>query len=370
MRHSWLATHERGAAVAILLAALALRLYVAFLAGLPHLTSDSATYIEMGDAILDGKPTSFFPNGFPLMLAAIAHVAGEADPTSAWLVMTVLLSTGVVAGVYLMARRWVEPAYSLGAALAIALWPTQVYYTSQLLSDVPAAFFLVLGTYCALRGRPASAGLMLGAATLVRDTLLPAVLLLAAAGMTDRDRRRDMVVLLIGVAALQGFEWSLQIVGITRPPSHAGLNLLLAVTTMSTDGIPAAPPGVTPEQVAHPWATYLLFAVEHPVTFVIQRLASLYELWGPWPHAGAAEAPRGTLARAIIGLRFPLLIAALCGLWIGRRRVETWMVAAPLVTLTALHTAFFSASPRFTVPMEPAAFVLGALALQHLAARR
>jgi hypothetical protein len=34
--------------------------------------------------------------------------------------------------------------------------------------------------------------------------------------------------------------------------------------------------------------------------------------------------------------------------------------------VTAIHFAFFSASPRFTVPMEPAAIVLGALAAQRM----
>jgi hypothetical protein len=92
-------------------------------------------------------------------------------------------------------------------------------------------------------------------------------------------------------------------------------------------------------------------------------LPPLYELWGPWPHAGDVGAPRGTLARLVIGLRFPLLVLALAGLCLGRRRIETWMVAAPLIAGTAIHIAFFSASPRFTVPMEPSAIVLGALAV-------
>lgn len=366
MRAAWLETHERTAIFAILLTALGLRLYLASFAGLPHLTSDSQTYIEMGDAILDGKPMSFFPNGFPLLLAAIAHMTGDADPQPAWLVMNALMSTGIVAAVYLTARRWVEPVLALTAAGIIAVWPTQLYFTSQLLSDIPSTFFLTFGTYLALRRRPVSAGLLLGIATLVRDSLLPAVLLLAAAGMADRDRRRDMATLLIAIAVAQAFDWSLQMLGVTLPPSHVGLNLLLAITSMSTDVMPSAPPGVTPDQIAHPWATYLGFAFEHPATFLAQRLASLYELWGPWPNAGGAGAPRGTLARAIIGLRFPLLLVALCGLWIGRRRAETWMVAAPLVTVTALHIAFFSSSPRFTIPMEPGAFVLGAFAVQGL----
>jgi len=164
---------------------------------------------------------------------------------------------------------------------------------------------------------------------------------------------------------VQALEWILQARGVTAPPSTTDLNLLLAVTSMSTEGIPAAPPGLSPEQVAHPGATYFRFALEHPATFLLQRLASLYELWGPWPHAGDPNVPRSVVVRLVIGLRFPLLVLALAGLWMNRRRLEIWMVAAPLIGLTAVHVAFFSGSPRFTVPMEPAAIILAALAVQR-----
>lgn len=362
----WLETHERQATLAILMTALALRLYMAFIAGVPHLGSDGLTYIEMGDAILDGKPKSFFSNGYPIMLAALAHLMGNADPQPAWLAMSALMSTGIVAFVLLIARRYVEPAFALAAAAVVAIWPTQLYYTAQLLSDVPATFFLAFGIHLALRGQPVAAGFVLGIATLVRDSLLPSVLLLGAVGMVDRERRGDMARLLLAVGIVQAIEWVLQARGVTAAPSAVNLNLLLAVTTMSTEGIPAAPPGLSPEQMVHPWSTYFRFALEHPVTFVLQRLASLYELWGPWPHAGDPNAPRGVAIRLIVGLRFPLLVLALIGLWSRRRDLECWMVAAPLIGLTAVHVAFFSASPRFTIPMEPSAIVLAAIAVQRL----
>jgi hypothetical protein len=365
MAADWIETHERRAVLAILLTALALRLYMVFLAGMPHLSSDGETYIDMGDAILDGRPVSFFSNGYPIMLAALAHVMGDADPQPAWLTFNVLMSTGIVAFVYLMARRWLEPAFALGAAAAMTVWPTQLYYTAQFLSDIPATFFLAFGTHLALRRQPVAAGFVLGIAALVRDSLLPSVLLIGAVGMIDPERRRDMARLLLAVGIVQVLEWILEARGITARPSTAGLNLLLAVTSMSTEGIPAAPPGLSPEQMAHPWATYFGFALEHPGTFILQRLASLYELWGPWPNEGAPGSPRGVLVRLVIGLRFPLLILALAGLWMGRRRLECWIVAAPLIGLTAVHIAFFSAAPRFTIPMEPAAIVLAALAAQR-----
>jgi hypothetical protein len=361
----WLETHERKAALAILLIALVLRLYTVFFAGVPHLGSDGETYIQMGDAILDGRPVSFFSNGYPIMLAALAHVMGEAGPRPAWLLMNVLMSTGIVAFVHLIARRWLEPAFALAATAVIAVWPNQLYYTAQFLSDIPATFFLAFGIHLALRGQAVSAGFVLGIATLIRDSLLPSVLLLGAIGMVDPERRRDMARLLLAVGIVQVFEWILEARGVTAPPSTAGLNLLLAVTSMSTEGIPAVPPGLSPEQMAHPWATYFWFALEHPGTFILQRLASLYELWGPWPNAGAPGSPRGVFVRLIIGLRFPLLILALAGLWSRRRDLESWMIAAPLIGLTAVHVAFFSGSPRFTIPMEPAAIILAAVAVQR-----
>jgi hypothetical protein len=38
------------------------------------------------------------------MLAAIAHLMGDADPQPAWLAVIVLMSTGIVAFVHLIAR--------------------------------------------------------------------------------------------------------------------------------------------------------------------------------------------------------------------------------------------------------------------------
>jgi hypothetical protein len=365
MAAAWIEANERLAALLLLALAFALRAGLAASGGIAAYTSDSATYITMADAILDGAPMSFFPNGLPLLLAAIARLTGEMDPRPLWLLMYVTMSIGIVGTVYLIARRWMSAPSALCAAAVIALWPTQLYYACQVLSDVPATFFLVLGTWCALTRRPLAAGLLLGAAIMVRDSLLPAVLLLATIGFVDRDRRRDMTLLLVAVAGVQIVDRTLQWLDVTGPPDHLGLNLLLAVTAFSTDGVPSAPTGVTPEQLAHPIATYLRFAIEHPGTFIAQRLASLYELWGPWPNTGDVDTPRGVLPRLVIGLRFPLLVLALVGLWIGRHRAETWMVAAPLVALTAIHIAFFSASPRFTVPMEPAAIVLAAVAVRR-----
>ena len=74
-----------------------------------------------------------------------------------------------------------------------------------------------------------------------------------------------------------------------------------------------------------------------------------------------------TWRNAVKNVSFDVLpgeVLALGGLWAGRRRLESWMLAAPLIGLTAVHIAFFSASPRFTIPMEPAAIVLAAFAVQ------
>jgi hypothetical protein len=127
MTADWLEARERQATLAILLAALARRLYMAFFTGVPHLGSDGETYIGMGAAIRDGTPVSFFSNGYPILLAALAHVMDEADPQPAWLAMSVLLSTGIVAFVNLIARRWLEPAFALAATAVAAVWPTQIY---------------------------------------------------------------------------------------------------------------------------------------------------------------------------------------------------------------------------------------------------
>ena len=66
------------------------------------------------------------------------------------------------------------------------------------------------------------------------------------------------------------------------------------------------------------------------------------------------------MTRLAIGLRFPAVLLAIVAFWVGRRRLEIWCVAMPILAVTVVHTVFFSTA-RFTFPAEPPLLVLAAL---------
>src|SRR5262245_9434787 len=296
----------------ILLVALVLRLFVCFLSGFPQVTSDSLVYLQMAYDIIDGTPQSFFPNGFPLLIAAVASVLPpDDDVVLPLMLINVVLSAGIVALVYGMASPVLGERPALLAAWLTALWPSQLYYVCQVMSEVPAAFFLAAGLFFALRRQPLPAGLLLAVAAMLRVSLVPVAPVIAAILLLDRSRRSEAALLMAAVAGWWAAEYALLAAGIVQRSSNVDLNLLIAVNDLRTLTLDQALAGFSDQELAHPLRTYLGFAIAHPAEFAQQRLLALYDLWGPWPDQGDVNAPRSLLVRLVIGLRFPLALLAL-----------------------------------------------------------
>lgn len=354
------APSPRSLLAAILLLALALRGAVAFLAGFEWFTPDSRGYFEQADSILAGAPVAHFPNGFPLLVALAKLALPPAAVPAGLMALQVLLSTAVVALAFSMARALTRcAAAGLAAALLLAVYPNQLVYLHYLLSDVSACFLVTLGTHALVRQRFAAAGVLLASTALFRSTLAPvaplACLLVGLCG--DAPRARAALRLAAGASLVALLFLAGVAGGVVRPSANLGSNLLLAVSDTSS-GFGWSKQGFGPAERAAPLATYLRFALEHPGAFWLQRASSLYELWGPYP----LDAPRAVWENLLIGLRFPLLLAALFSLAARRRQWQAWAVALPPAVLTAVHTAFFS-TPRFAFAVMPLVVVLAASAL-------
>jgi hypothetical protein len=351
----------------VVLAAFFLRFYVCFFSQLPQFSTDSHTYLRMAEQILRGSPISFFPNGFPLIIVGMkSFVGNDAYLISALMALNVLMSTCVVWLAFHIGNSAADAEVGLAAALLTTFWPNQVYYSRQILSEVPASFFLMLGLLLLLRQKALFAGIVLFAAAWVRTSLAPVVILLLAICLIAPKRRNEALPMMVGFGIGFAAEFILQTTGIVEASSNFNLNFLLAISNMSTNGIRSSLVGFSEHEKAHPIATYLSFAITHPLEFLLQRLSSIYELWGPWPHAGDPQSPRSMATRLIIGLRFPLVLLALVGVWARRQDASTWILASPILTVTAIHAAFYSAEPRYTHPVEPLAIVLASIGLTAL----
>jgi hypothetical protein len=361
--------HHSGSLLVILLVGLVLRLVICFFSGLPQITSDSLVYMQMAYDILDGIPQSFFPNGFPLLIAAVARLSDGDDVVALLMLINVIMSVCVVGFVYGIASPILGGRHALLAAWLTALWPNQLYYVCQVMSDVPAAFFLTAGLFFLLRRRPLPAGVLLAFAGLLRVSLVPVAPVVALAFLADRARRRDAVLLMMVVAGCWSLEYALLSAGVVRGSSNVNMNLLIAISDLRTLAVDRALGGFSDDELVHPLSTYLNFAITHPAEFVLQRLLALYDLWGPWPDQGDVNSPRTLLTRLVIGLRFPLLLLALLGLWSRRTDIASWIVAVPALLVTPIHVVFFAGQPRFTLPIEPLVMILVAAGIAELVRR-
>src|ERR1051325_2007782 len=173
----------------LILAALVVRILVAFASPLPWFSADSYGYLNQARDLIAGRWTPFFPVGYPVIIAAVAAVV-PSPPTPALIALNVVLSTITVWLVMKTADAatpWHWAPVAAGAI--IAFWPNQLNYVRFVLSEVPAAFFVAASAALLIKNRNCAAGVALGCAIAIRTTLLPAIFV-APFIVASRSRRR------------------------------------------------------------------------------------------------------------------------------------------------------------------------------------
>ena len=345
--------------LSILLAAFALRTGVGFFSGLDWYTIDSYTYFEMADAILDGSPQSYFPNGYPLLIAAAQWLLPQAAVAPVLMGINVLLSTAVVGLTYRLTRSLhPTPAIALGAAAVLAVYPHQFVYLHYLLTEVATEFWIALGLV-ALCGRHFAGGAAaLALATLFRSSLAPILPVVFIVLWLGPDRGRRSLRFASGLAAVLLVYSGLLAADIVAPTRNLAGNLHAAVSQPSTGFVWNEVTDLTREQIEHPIRSYLEFAMNQPGRFAVQRLSALWETWGPWP----GDSPRAVWEAVLIGLRFPLLVLALMAFVRHRARLEFQLLLVPIGVVTIVHISFFSAA-RFSTVVMPLVVAMAAVTL-------
>ncbi|MGD0765006.1 MAG: glycosyltransferase family 39 protein [Dehalococcoidia bacterium] len=169
----------------------------------------------------DGAPTAFWPPGYPLVLAGVYKLAGHGVHQGQTLnavvgALTVLATYGI--GRIALGR---SPAL-LGAAI-LAVFPSQVIYSSLMMSDVLFTFFFVvaIGVVVLYQARPDRpkvlvlvAGLACGAAALVRGEGMGLPLVLGAwiaiAARTNWRQAIGSILLLLVGSVLVVAPWTVR----------------------------------------------------------------------------------------------------------------------------------------------------------------
>ena len=348
----------------LILAALVVRILVAFVSPLPWFSADSYGYLNQARDLIAGTWAPFFPVGYPVIIAAVAAV-DPSPPTPALIALNVVLSTmtvWLVMKTAAAATSW--RSAPVAAGVIVAFWPNQVNYVRFVLSEVPAAVFVAASAALLIKGRNYAAGVALGCAIAIRTTLLPAIFV-APFIVALRSRRGAASFTAGSVSPLLVLALvSILLTGSIALGGNLGFNLDVARQSF---GSRIDFSGRTDVGVREAADRYVKDAIQQPRHFLAQRAASLSELWGPWPSGDEPRAltspPRGAVARMLIGLRLPLLILALLSI---RRSMPVheqylWMLVA---VVTLVHVMTFSA-PRFTFVVEPALVVLAVLGMER-----
>jgi len=179
-----------------------------------HSIADGHGYVR-----LNGQPFAYYPVGYPAMLGVLYWLLDHTFLPDQYIlaakVLNGFLGAGTVLITYLLALRLLGRAVAVVTAGLLAVFPSQVYYAGTILTE-PLFTFLLMLALLILLWRPWSvgslswpralaAGLLLGAATLVRAITLPLFLVLGAAWWLATRQPREGIaagaVLAIGTAA-------------------------------------------------------------------------------------------------------------------------------------------------------------------------
>jgi hypothetical protein len=340
----------------IIAVALVLRIVVCFVVGLPSSSSDTPFYINEAAGLRLGLWSPMFPVGYPILIAAAMSIARD-HLAGALLVLNVLMSTATVVFVGLSAEKLTSTRAGIVAAGITAIWPQQLNFVRLVLSEVPSTFFLTASAAFTCRSFDVFGGLALSGAILTRTIYGPVAPF--AVALLTRDARRRAVRFGIGVAV------PIAIAAVISYSRMGGVSLgdnfaRNVIVAHRSTGSQIDYRGTTLDTAAASHL-YVSGAIADPVVFVKQRMLALWELWGPWPGGdeprGQGVPARSRLVRALIGIRFPLLVLALWSLPTLGRSLTVLYLWLPIVTVTIVHTVLF-ATPRFTVPVEPLLIVL------------
>jgi 4-amino-4-deoxy-L-arabinose transferase-like glycosyltransferase len=305
-----------------------------------------------------------------LYFAAIYSVFGVS--IRAVQIANVLLGVFTVWLAYDLIRRSFGDLSAFLAASFVSFYPMLLFYTSQMLSETPVIMLtaLTLWLIWVLRYHAAMwfapIGIVLGLATLTRETALPTAVLLGVWTFAVRRsepwlRRCLPGLVMLAFLVLAIAPWAIRnymLLGRFVPLTTAGgLSLWLANNPQAdgtadlgdwnvfripeVDALPEVERGLVYQKHA------LQFIEDHPGQFLWLILRRLPYFWHFGYHGeGLAEI-------AFLAIYLPMLALAAMGVWAGWRsnRDATLLLLVVPVCLTAVHMVFLPGG-RYRLPAE------------------
>ncbi len=392
-------------AMGLFLLALGLRLaWVLLVPSVP--VSDFREYLDLASrlhqtgrfAAGNGAPTAFRPPGHPVLLAVLqAGFGGSIVPAK---VANALLGSLTCLLAWRLAATSLPEGPARLAGLIVALFPSQVGYSSLIASEVPFTTLqmagLVLAAESARRCRTsgalrlaAGAGLALSAAAMIRPTaaLLPGALAVAIAARAGVRRGIPVLLSLCVAFAPLPIAWGLRnarVLGSFEPFStNGGVNFHFGNNAITNGtGLELLDPGVDPtsgivdevRRNREGWrlgAAYWRGHTASAVGLALRKVAWLLAtdgVWTRWAMISADPQPppaaRSLVLAASSAAWYALLAAAGIELLLLRWRSAARRSAEPfgemMLLCTVVTAAAFIGQERYHVPMVPSMAVAAA----------
>jgi 4-amino-4-deoxy-L-arabinose transferase-like glycosyltransferase len=352
----------------------------------PHYYDDIAWRLvsgePIGEAILRGP--------FQAFVMAVPYAVVGHSYRAAYLFQA-LLGGFIPLLVFLIGRRAGREAAGLLAALLSALYPYYVYIAGVLYATQTTTILLLLLVYLAFvcRGRPrAAASVAQGAALGLTILSLPTAMSLvpAAFAWSLRGKRPILLgLLVIATAAAVVVPWTVRnyiVTGEFIPVSVSGGAAFLLgnnplATASSGSSIPypydlqAIRRGSRPgEWDRLCWQRGLLYVREHPGRALRLYGAKLLNLYRFYPSTQTKNEFTNSRTNLISAATYgPMLLLALVGLWIERRR---WRLYLPILLTIGVFTIVypaFTTNVRYRLPIDAYFILFCSVAIGSIAGR-
>jgi hypothetical protein len=340
-----------------------------------------------------GQLTAYWPVGTSFLYSVLYRLFGFTYTPI--VILNIFLSAAVIALTMALAGRWFGPAVARAAGLLLALWPSQIQFTTVLASELPFVLVLlaalwVWGGECSrVRGRGVLAGALLAGASYIR----PTALLLPAVFAVLRPPGRSFFQRLLGLAGMVApmavliVPWAVrnwQVFG--RPvliSTNGGANTWMGNNPVTTGGymaVPEAAPGVNEadrdRQLRDAAVRYI---AQHPGRFLVRTLTKLVVLHDretigvAWNLEGLRSrfSPAMVATLKVVSTVFwwGVLAAAGVGVAVLLRRQGWLALCHPVLILWAYFAVLHAVTviqDRYHFPSVPFVAVLAALPLSRL----
>lgn len=341
----------------IILIALAVRIYFVFFTGFGWYECDSETYLKMGQAILDGKPISYFPNGYPLLVALVLLTSGMSAPA----VLVIINIFAQIISLFIAERILnylnLAEGIKLIAVTLLTFYPDQLSRVRFIMTEPLTVLFILLSIYLLFSKKNFWSGFFAYISILYRPSLILFVPIVIIYQFYKNNKSASAKISL-GVAAAALLFYILDLSGITAPQNNLTQNILVSIQSYGYK-INHSLNTFTNDQIAHPIRTYFNYAIANPSDFLNQRLLSFWSLWGPY-----VPSELGIGAMILHGLRFPFFILAFLTFVFRKYHTNNcryiFVLFTPVISITLIQMLFFS-TQRHQFAAEPFVILLSVI---------